>query len=182
VKRILLLLIAIAGCVPPGFAPGEPETGRADQPPANARPALSDARLRLDIVAEANDARRAAHVYELVEDEALAAAASEYALELARKRRLSHQSDTPGRRTMAERIQGSGATDWIAADENLAAVHETDRRLVETVVQGWLDSPGHRRNRLNGEYRRSGTGVARATDGYWYVVQLYVQPVRRAAR
>lgn len=145
-------------------------------------PVVSDARLRSDILTDVNVARRAAGAADLVEDAALAVAASDYAVELARKRRLSHQSDAPGRRTMAERLQAAGATDWIAAGENLAAVHSTDPRLVNTIVQGWLDSPGHRRNLLDAEYRRVGTGVARAADGYWYIVQVYVRPVPRARR
>jgi uncharacterized protein YkwD len=187
-RNFTLLLALAAGCVPPLFVPGEP--GSVERPRsaegAPPRPAasavLSDARFRSEILEEVNVARRSSGAPLLLEDAALAAAASDFALELARRRRLSHQSDRPGRRTMAERLDSAGAANWIAAGENLAAVHSAEPRLVETIVQGWLDSPGHRRNLLEPTYSRAGTGVARGADGYWYIAQVYVRSTTRTGR
>ena len=187
IRNLTLLLVLAAGCVPPLFVPGEPGSGQrrggdgAGPPPAGTA-VVSDARFRSEILEEVNVARRAQGAPQLLEDAALAAAASDFALELARRRRLSHESDRPGRRTMAERLDSAGAAHWIGAGENLAAVHSTEPRLVETIVQGWLDSPGHRRNLLEPTYTRAGTGVARGADGYWYIAQVYVQSTSRAGR
>jgi uncharacterized protein YkwD len=192
---VAFLAAALTGCFPPFFVPGEPGDTRPPDRAGSSAPSsptaaessrapvvLSDARLRGAILGEVNNARGAAGLTLLSEDTILAAAASEYAVELARTRRLSHESATPGRRTLGERLQTAGAAGWIAAGENLAAVHTSDQRLVRTIVQGWLDSPGHRRNLLDGTYTRAGTGVARAADGYWYITQVYVQPASRTRR
>jgi uncharacterized protein YkwD len=42
-------------------------------------------------------------------------------------------------------------------------------------VDGWLKSPGHRRNLLNPNFRLTGIGVARARDGTWYAAQIFAR-------
>lgn len=46
---------------------------------------------------------------------------------------------------------------------------------VETrAVEGWMGSPGHRANILNGAYDRSGIGIARVND-YFIITQVFVK-------
>ncbi len=53
----------------------------------------------------------------------------------------------------SQRISAAGYT-WSAAGENIAAGYTTP----EAVVNGWINSPGHRANLLNANYRDIGIG------------------------
>lgn len=52
--------------------------------------------------------------------------------------------------------------DWKTADE-----------IVETVVQGWMSSSGHRRNTLNTSYQAQGLGLAVSEDLRVFVTQTF---------
>ena len=43
----------------------------------------------------------------------------------------------------------------------------------EEVVDGWLHSPGHKRN-IEGDYNLTGIGVSQSRDGVLYFTQLFV--------
>ena len=57
------------------------------------------------------------------------------------------------RRTTQRGDEVSVTYDWKSADE-----------LAATVVQGWMDSPGHRRNILDERYQAQGLGVVVSDD------------------
>jgi uncharacterized protein YkwD len=40
---------------------------------------------------------------------------------------------------------------------------------IESVVDGWMNSPGHKRNILNPKFNKAGFGYAKTPDGpaYW---------------
>ena len=52
---------------------------------------------------------------------------------------------------------------YKAAAENIAKGYKTP----EAVVKGWMDSPGHRANILNGTYGKMGIGLYTADVSYW---------------
>jgi uncharacterized protein YkwD len=56
---------------------------------------------------------------------------------------------------------------WRTYGENIAAGYDT----VARVVQGWMDSPGHCRNIMNGSFRETGVGYGMFTGAeystYW---------------
>ena len=52
---------------------------------------------------------------------------------------------------------------YKAAAENIAKGYKTP----EEVVKGWMDSPGHRANILNGTYGKMGIGLYTADVSYW---------------
>ena len=138
----------------------------------------SDARATaLAVVRRANDVRVEARVRALVEDAALTNAAQRYAEELARLQRLDHVSPTLGLETMTKRIEAAGGK-WRQAGENLATTYNVSD-MPRTVIDMWLNSPGHRRSLLGSAFTRTGVGVARDTRGAWYIVQLYVLPPAR---
>jgi uncharacterized protein YkwD len=131
------------------------------------------------VLTEANRARRAAGAASLQADPDLDRAAAEYASELADRGLLDHDSPTPGRRTVSQRVDAAGVA-WTRVAENLGLVRTHEAAVGGTVVRLWLGSPGHRSNLLDAGYVRVGTGVARDRVGDWYVVQVYVTPrVRR---
>ncbi|MFO0928634.1 MAG: CAP domain-containing protein [Gemmataceae bacterium] len=51
-----------------------------------------------------------------------------------------------------------------------------------TMMQGWIDSPGHRKNLLDEELTEIGIGAAQGTSERWYFVQLFGRPQRQQTR
>ena len=47
----------------------------------------------------------------------------------------------------------------------------------ETVVEGWMNSSGHRRNILDGEVVETGVGIARSAAGGLYYCQVFGRPL-----
>lgn len=65
--------------------------------------------------------------------------------------------------TVGDRISASGYT-WKACGENIAAGQMTPKQ----VVAGWLKSPGHCKNIMNGDYQEMGIAKARSKNTtYW---------------
>jgi uncharacterized protein YkwD len=56
------------------------------------------------------------------------------------------------------------------AGENVASGPMSARE----VVDGWLHSPGHRRN-IEGDFRLTGIGVATAKNGMVYFTQIFIK-------
>jgi uncharacterized protein YkwD len=76
--------------------------------------------------------------------------------------------DTPDGTTIADRYDRT-SYDWRRCGENVAK-HYPDglddaTTIARDVVDGWLDSPGHRENLLDDDWRVEGIGVDYATDG-----------------
>jgi uncharacterized protein YkwD len=62
-----------------------------------------------------------------------------------------------------------------SAAENVAASNETD--LVNSVVNGWIQSQGHRENIENSAYNLSGMGVGSDGKGMYYFTQLFAHKI-----
>jgi uncharacterized protein YkwD len=45
--------------------------------------------------------------------------------------------------------------------------------LVSVAVQGWIDSPGHRKN-MEGKFNLTGVGIAKNSEGEYYFTQLFL--------
>ncbi len=129
-------------------------------------PALTAALLE-----RANAARAAAGLAPTAWDDGLARAARAHAAELAARGVLDHAGASPETRTLADRLVRAGVP-YTSVGENLA-FERGFADPVETVVQGWLDSPPHRANLLNPEFDRVGYGSARDASGARYVVQVF---------
>jgi uncharacterized protein YkwD len=61
-----------------------------------------------------------------------------------------------------DRLTQAGYTGMAAAGENIAAGYRTP----EDVIQGWMNSPGHRANLLSSSYTEIGIGVATGGGKY----------------
>ena len=68
-----------------------------------------------------------------------------------------------------DQIKGRLGTLHVAA-ENVASGPMGARE----VVDGWLHSPGHRRN-IEGDFRLTGIGVATASNGMVYFTQIFIK-------
>ena len=137
------------------------------------QPAPSPRDIEASVLEGAARARRDAGVPPLTVHERLSRAALGHATELARRGELDHTSEDPAQRTLVHRVRIAGVSSYSRLAENLASVLNPRVEPGEQVIRLWLDSPGHRANLLDGASDRTGVGAALATDGQWYVVQVF---------
>jgi hypothetical protein len=120
------------------------------------------------LFALANQSRAAARVGQLQWDPALAQAALQHCLRMAVEGPIEHRYQ--GEADLTERASSAGAH-FSIVDENIAV-----GSYVETIHQGWLDSPAHRANLLNPEVDRVGVAVV-ASQGVIFAVADYARAV-----
>ena len=111
-----------------------------------------------------NNARAHAHLPRLVENATLGRVAMAYSQRMAREGFYGHHD--PQGRQVSDRIAATGYLAQRSA-ENIARGQSDPA----TVVEGWLNSPGHRANIMNPELREIGAGYAVTTASpyfhYW---------------
>jgi uncharacterized protein YkwD len=146
-----------------GVTPGGATGPEARPPDLVLDPEPDHANAVADLVAAHNRVRAAHHRAPLSVSGPLEAAAREHARDMARHRWMSHRGSdlsSPFRRMAAR-----GYT-FRRAGENVAAGYPS----VESVMKGWMLSPGHRANIL-GRFSEIGAACAIANNGtpYWCV-------------
>jgi uncharacterized protein YkwD len=94
----------------------------------------------------------------LTPDPRLISAALAHACDSAARNRMSHRGSDGS--DLGDRVKREGYR-YRAIAENVAAGYRTPA----SVVQGWMDSSGHRRNILTRNARDVGLGIATASDG-----------------
>jgi uncharacterized protein YkwD len=128
------------------------------------------------IVESTNRFRRGEERGQLRPNNKLAEAAQEFAEYMARTDRYGHEADG---RTPAERVLARGYEYCLLA-ENIAmrystAGYETEP-LADGFVQGWIDSPEHRKNMLDPDVTQIGVGLAMSDEsGRYYGVQIFAR-------
>jgi uncharacterized protein YkwD len=118
----------------------------------------------------ANRERAARQLPALRWDAALAEAARQHAQVMAAQHRFAHQ--LPGELTLSQRAGQAGAR-FSRVAENIAAGPE-----LEDIHVGWMDSPGHRANILDGGFTALGVGVVES-KGKLYAVEDFSVAVDR---
>ncbi|WP_374676495.1 CAP domain-containing protein [Ideonella sp.] len=143
--------------------------------PAAAVPALagSEAAVR----ARANAFRAESGLAPLAPERALQEAARAFAAYMAESDHYGHEADG---RTPAQRSEAAGYR-WCAVAENIAYVMRSDgfatEELARRLMDGWIASPGHRRNLQDGDMTQTGVAIAHSTrTGRYYAVQLFGRP------
>lgn len=128
------------------------------------------------IIDRTNSFRRNHQLPVLSIDPNLTQAAQTFAEYMAQTKKYGHNADGS---TPAQRAKVAGY-DYCAIRENIA--YRLDSRdinakdLAIIFTQGWIDSPGHRKNMLAKYATETGVGVA-ATDGLtFFAVQLFGRP------
>lgn len=116
---------------------------------------------RADLGALLNAARAANDLPPLRENTKLTAAARAHALDMARGGFFSHVGSNTS--TPSQRVNAHGYSLCFVA-ENIAQGWNTP----DQVMQGWMDSPGHRSNNLS--TKATEFGAARAEGDYWVLV------------
>ncbi|WP_018247814.1 CAP domain-containing protein [Orenia marismortui] len=85
------------------------------------------------------------------------------------KNYFSHQSPTYG--SPFEMMTKFGI-DYSTAGENIAKGQPT----AKAVMNGWMNSPGHRRNILSEKFTEIGVGLAKDSKGMTYWTQMFIRP------
>lgn len=141
------------------------------------------ARLELAVHERVNEVRRERGLEPLAFDTDLRAVARYHSEDMAEQGYFSHTGrngssfeDRYERFDYRCRVPTDGFS-YKTGGENLftmqSPVELAPEDVADRAVQGWLDSPGHRRNLLDPDWRREGIGVARADDGRLYVTQNF---------
>ena len=118
-----------------------------------------------------NSERRSRGESSLVWDAELSRLARQHSFEMARTGFLGH-SGADGR-SMADRARAQGIRGWRVLGENVA-YNQGYNDPSGFAVQRWMGSSKHRANILNGQFTRTGIGVARAADGSIYFTQVFM--------
>jgi uncharacterized protein YkwD len=71
--------------------------------------------------------------------------------------------------------------DYSEIAENVALNNYPRPRAVAVAVDGWLHSPHHLAN-IEGNFDRTGVGIARAANGTYYFTQLFIAHSRVSER
>jgi len=130
-----------------------------------------------------NELRAASGWKPLSSEPRLSAAALRFAQYMAETDRYGHEVDG---RQPAERARAQGYDHCLTA-ENIAFASSARGfqadELAQRLFDGWVQSPPHRRNLLDGDMTEAGMAVAQsARSGRYYAVQLLARPKSLAVR
>jgi uncharacterized protein YkwD len=142
-----------------------PATPTRDRTPAAPAAPAGDSREE-QVLSLVNQERAAAGCGALRVNDALTTAARSHSRDQAETNTMSHtgsDGSSPSERARRAGYNGSGV------GENVAFGYATPA----AVMEGWMNSPGHRQNILNCGYRVIGIGVAAADNGRLYWTQMF---------
>lgn len=132
----------------------------------SAAPGRTGDNINTDILHYVNLHRKQKGMLPLVMDEAIAAVARKHSEDMAKGRTpVGHKGFSSRMKQISRKIGPVGAM-----AENVAYGYTSGK----AVVEGWLESPGHREN-MEGNYRLTGIGVARDKDGKLYFTEIFVE-------
>jgi len=108
----------------------------------------------------------------LVWSEKLAPVARLHSHNMAERNFFSHRGLDD--KMVSDRADDNNVGKWRAIGENIAF----DRGYKDPIgkaVQLWLDSPSHRRNLLDSNWKETAVGIAIAADGSYYLTQVFLK-------
>jgi stress response protein SCP2 len=144
--------------------------GRGDRRAGGATGAGDGAAAVFGEVVDRTNAERARHgLRTLAVDQRLAAAAQAHSADMVRRGFFAHES--PDGRQVWDRAVAAGYA-YRKVAENIAA----GQRTAEEVVRGWMGSPGHRANILDGDLTQIGVGRADGGSYGVYWTQVFGTP------
>jgi uncharacterized protein YkwD len=124
--------------------------------------------LEQAVLRQVNAYRVRRHLRSLVADSGIARIAREHSREMAERRVSFGHDGFDDRVKEAER-----RFDFSEIAENVALNDYPRARTVTVAVDGWLGSPHHREN-IEGNFDRTGVGIARSGDGTYYYTQVFI--------
>jgi len=109
----------------------------------------------------------------------LRTAARRQSADMAANNFLGHK-DSEGNGLQA-RLAMAGVTGWSSIGENVGQSMGY-RNNSDVIIEGWMKSPNHRDNILNGSYASTGIGAAVAPDGTLYLTQVFMESGQKTAK
>ena len=119
--------------------------------------------MELEILRLTNEYRATLGKDALQMEETIWKYAREHTLYMIDQGTISHDDFSDRINSLTSEIGGSGAA------ENVAYGYST----AEKVVQGWIDSDGHREN-MEGDYTHIGVAAIESGDGTYYYTQIFL--------
>jgi len=120
---------------------------------------------------EVNRVRRRNRLPQLSIYEELLPVARDYSRRMAEQNFFSHND--PEGRTVRERVEEADIR-WRMVGENLAYSNGYVNPVAAS-LHGWMDSPGHRRNILDPDFRLTAVGVWIKPDGTVYFTEIFLK-------
>ena len=169
--RSILFILSITGLA---FCAAKPNsssrsTGKSTTTKTASRPtvpATMASGLEDDILALINNHRRAKGLSALQTNGAITLEARKHTMSMATNRiAFGHGGFNIRNRIILAKVPGA-----TAVAENVAYGSKTAKE----VVNGWLNSPGHRKN-IEGNYKLTGIGVARDKNAVLYFTQIFAR-------
>lgn len=87
----------------------------------------------------------------------------------ARELEQLYSHDRPDGRSCFSIFDDIGVSAWMSTGENIAAGYRTP----SDVMNAWMNSPGHRGNIMNADFKSMGAGYWKGADGREYWVQMF---------
>lgn len=122
-----------------------------------------------EVLSLVNAERAKAGCAALTSESHLVAAAQKHTDLQADQNTMSHQ--LPGEASMGDRVTAAGYR-WRSVGENVAAGYPS----AASVMDGWMNSPGHKANILNCDFEEIGVGLATSSSGTRYWTQVFATP------
>jgi uncharacterized protein YkwD len=126
--------------------------------------------LEAELHARVNAVRAERHLVALRRDPAVDRVARAQAADMARRGYLAH--DDPEGLSPLDRLERGGIEGFTLAAENAGKTNRGDPN--REILEGWIASEVHRRNLFFPPFNTTGLGIARAADGTYVYVQLYL--------
>lgn len=119
-----------------------------------------------------NNERMRSRLTPLQWDGRLGQVARSYSKKMAREHFFSHYDGTGN--SVAQRSASAGVGYWQKIGENLYMMSEHPQYAALS-VRSWMRSPPHRKNIKDRDWTSTGIGVARSSDGFIYVTQVFLR-------
>jgi uncharacterized protein YkwD len=142
---------------------------RAEAPPGHTIDEIEE--LEIECLDEVNHQRAVRGLTPMEIDWDLLAVARGYSRQMAEEGFFSH-IDRQGRDV--RRRLDKARISWLMVGENLSYSNGYVNP-VAAALRGWMNSPGHRRNILEGRYNDSAIGAWIAPDGTIYFTQIFLR-------
>ncbi len=136
-----------------------------------AKPAPTIESLEAEVVRLVNVQRSRRGLQTLKSNWEIARVAGYKSQDMINKRYFSHISPTFG---SPFKMMESFGIRFSAAGENIAYGQKTPA----SVMNSWMNSPGHRANILSATYTNIGVGLAKSKTGVCYWTQMFTKPLK----
>lgn len=118
-----------------------------------------------------NAQRKKNNLNTLTWDEKVVETARTHSQNMATRNFFSHRDPRLGE--LDERLKRN-KVEWRMCGENIF-YQKGYPDPVQVAVDGWMNSPGHKKNILTPEFTHSGVGIFRRADGTFYYTQIFIR-------